>query len=281
MPTNELMYYLGQVNLIPTQPNLAQKSELFRKALGAAVSFTRARFEWTFLNVAEFNVGGRDYFSGFLVKFTPESREEFAKLDTRTLQIAVARDLVEAKARFFVEVETGVIFYHPARPDIQRGTFETRFCRLFAEGLGKFFIDIQIDPIREQFSIVQELQRFEMILEVDMTLRPSNPDHSEYWAGLDEKLKKRRASSMRERIFGSELNGGLNVRDDAEILSGFYMAEDGYGEASIRGRRQGKTRRISSRDAQVKHSGPNDEQDPEVVLGTLLERFSEVLKRLH
>lgn len=281
MPLTELLYYAGRVNVMPTQPNRADKLELFRRALGAAVSFNRAQFEWTFLNVSEIRINDREFLSGFLVKFTPESRAEFAKLDTRTLQVAVARDLVEAKSRFFVEVETGIIFYHPSMPHIRKDTFESRFCRLFEKGLGDFFIDIQIDPIREQFSILQEMKQFEMVLEVDITLRPSNPDHSELWADQDVKLKRRRAKWMREKICGSEIAGGLNIKDDEEILSSLYMAEDGYGEASIRGRRQGKVRRISSRDAQIKSSGPNDEQDPEVVLGALLEGFSEVIKRLH
>lgn len=280
MPLTELLFYAGRVNLMPTQPNLTEKGELFRRALGAAVTFSRAQFEWTFLNVSEIKVSGREFFSGFLVKFTPESRAEFAKLDTRTLQIAIARDLVEAKARFFVEVETGIIFYHPVMPQIRRDTFESRFCRLFERGLGNFFIDVQIDPIREQFSILQELKQFEVILELDITLRPSNPDHSELWEQQDEKLKRRRAKWMREKICGSEVAGGLNIKEDAEILSSLYMAEDGYGEASIRGRRAGKVRRISSRDAQIKSSGPNDEQDPAVVLGVLLEGFAEVIKRL-
>lgn len=165
-------------------------------------------------------------------------------------------------------------------PRIRRKTFEDRFCKLFEKGLGNFFISIQIDPITEQFSIVQELQRLDVILEVDLTLRPSNPDHSEYWAGRDEKLKAMRAKSMRETILGSENNGGLNIKDDAEVLSGLYMAEDGYGEASIRGRREGKIRRISSRDAQIKHNGPNDDQDSLLVLGLLIAGFAEVLRRL-
>lgn len=280
MPVKEVTYYAGRLNLMPTQPDRAQKAELFRTALGAAVSIHRARFEWAFLNISELEVRGREFFSGFLVKFRPESQAEFARLDTRTLQVAIARDLVESKARFFGEVETGLIFYHPAIPDIPRGIFEARFSRLFEKGLGNFFINVEIDPIREQFSISQELLRFEMILEIDITLRPSNPDHSEIWAEQDAKLKRRRAKWMREKISGSEIDGGLNIKEDREILSSFYMAEDGYGEASVRGIREGKRRRISSRNAQIKHSGPSDEQDAQVVLEALIDGFSEVIKRL-
>jgi hypothetical protein len=165
-------------------------------------------------------------------------------------------------------------------PDIRRYTFEGRFSRLFENGLNNFFIDVQVDPILEQFSIIEELKRFEIILEVDITLRPSNPDHSEYWAAQDAKLKLRRAKWMREKLCGTEVDGGLNIKDDEEILSSFYMAEDGYGEASIRGRRQGKLKRISSRDAQIKHSGPNDDHEAEAVLKILVEGFSETLRRL-
>ena len=280
MPVTDLTYYAGRLNLMPTQPDRRQKAELFRTALSAAVTFNRAGFEWTFLNIAELEIDSREFFSGFLVKFEPESQAEFARLDTRTLQVAVARDLVEAKARFFVEIETGLIFYHPDAREIPIDVFEARFCRLFEKGLGNFFISAQIDPIREQYSILQELRRFDLVLEVDVTLRPSNPDHSEIWAEQDEKLKNRRAKWMREKIVGSETAGGLNVKDDQEVLSRFYMAEDGYGEASVKGIREGKRRTISSRNAQIKHSGPNDDHDARIVLEVLIAGFAEVIKRL-
>ena len=154
MSVTELTYYAGRLNLMPTQPDLAQKTELFRAALTAAVTLHRTRFEWTFLNISEIVVMERRFFSGFLVKFKPESQAEIARLDTRTLQVAIARDLVESKARFFVEVETGLVFYHPAPPEIPIKVFESRFSKLFETGLGNFFISAQIDPIKEEFSIL-------------------------------------------------------------------------------------------------------------------------------
>jgi hypothetical protein len=280
MPKPDLTYYAGRLNLMPVQSDRAQKVELVRAALGAAVTVHRAGYEWTFLNINALQHDGREFFSGFLVKFKPESQEEIARLDTRTLQVAIARDLVQSKARFFIEVETGLIFYHPSIPEIPRDVFETRFSQLFEKGLGNFFIDAQIDPIREQFSILQEIERFEAILQVDITLRPSNPDHSEMWANQDEKLKRRRARWARETLAGSETNGGLNIKDDPEIRSSFCMAEDGYGEAYVRGIRGGKKRSISTRNAQIKYRAPNDDEEAALVLAVLIEGLTEVLRRL-
>ena len=60
------------------------------------------------------------------------------------------------------------------------------------------------------------------------------------------------------------------------------VAEPPIAEAQgwIRGRRQGKLKRISSRDAQIKHSGPNDDHEAEAVLKILVEGFSKTLRRL-
>jgi len=280
MPVAELTYYAGRLNLMPTQPNAAAKREFIARALGAAVTLENRGFEWGLLNVSELSAQDRSFFSGYLVKFKPETRVEIAQLETRTLQTAVARGLVDAKARFFLEVETGLIFYHPSLPEIQREAFEVRFCHLFEKGLGNFFISAEIDPIQEQYSIVEELQRFELILELDVTLRPSNPDHSELWADQDAKLKRRNVKWSRTKMRGSENNGGLRIKEDEEVIASLHMAEDGYGVAAIRGRSGGKARRVTSRKAQVNHPGPNDEMEDIFVLNALLEAFNDILRRL-
>ena len=163
------------------------------------------------MNVAELEAKGRNFFSGYLVKFKPETRVEIAQMETRTLQVALAKGLVEAKARFFLEVETGLILYHPSFPAIKREAFEFRFCQLFERGLGNSFISAEIDPVQEQFSIVEELQRFDVILELDVTLHPSNPDHSDLWAEQDAKLKRRNVKWSRTKMRGAEENGGLRT----------------------------------------------------------------------
>lgn len=280
MPVTEVNYYAGRLNLMPTQPDAAEKRETIGRALGAAVTLETRGFEWGFLNVSELVVEGRNFFGGYLVKFKPESRVEIAQMETRTLQVAVARGLVDAKARFFLEVETGLIFYHPSLPAIQRDAFESRFCHLFERGLGNFFINAEIDPIQEQFSIVEELQRFDVVLELDVTLRPSNPDHSELWAAQDARLKRRNVKWERTKLRGTEENGGLRIKEDEEIVASLHMAEDGYGVAAIRGKSQGRIRRVTSRKAQISHPGPNDELEDTFVLATLLEGFKEMLRRL-
>ena len=280
MPVNQVTYYAGRLNLMPTQPNVAAKRELIGRALGAAVTFLNRGFEWGFLNVTELSRDQRDFFCGYLVKFKPETRVEIAKLETRTLERAIARGLVEAKARFFLEVETGLIFYHPSLPEIQRDAFDARFSLLFEKALGNFFISAQIDPIKEQSSIVEELAKFDVILELDVTLRPSNPDHSDLWADQDAKLKRRNAKWARTKIRGAEENGGLRIKEDAEVVASLHMAEDGYGNASLMGKSQGKTRRVSSRKSQVSHPGPNDEMEDAFVLTALLETFNDLVRRL-
>lgn len=280
MPVTELTYYAGRLNLMPTQPNVAAKRELIRSALGALVTLENRGFEWGFLNISELTIEGRNFFGGYLVKFKPESRVEIAQMETRTLQVAVARGLVDAKARFFLEVETGLIFYHPSLPAIKRDAFDTRFSHLFERGLGNFFISVEIDPIQEQSSIIEELQRFDLILEYDVTLRPSNPDHSDLWAEQDARLKKRNVKWSRTKLRGAEANGGLRIKEDEEIIASLHMAEDGYGAASITGKTGGKIRRVTSRKAQVSYPGPNDDLEDSVVLITLLEGFREILRRL-
>jgi hypothetical protein len=280
MPKTELTYYAGRLNLMPTEPNVAAKRELIGRALGASVSLESRGFEWGFLNVAELEARDRNFFTGYLVKFKPQTRVEIAQMETRTLQVALAEGLVEAKARFFLEVETGLILYHPSFPAIDRDGFETRFCQLFERGLGNFFISAEIDPIQEQFSIVEELQRFDVILELDVTLHPSNPDHSDLWADQDAKLKRRNVKWSRTKMRGAEENGGLRIKDDREIIASLHMAEDGYGTAALKGRRDGKNRRVTSRKAQISQQGPNDELDNSFVLNALLEAFDDALRRL-
>jgi len=274
------MYYAGRLNLMPTQPDIATKGEVIGRALGASVTLNSRGYEWGFLNINEISVLERNFYAGFLVKFKPETRVEIAQMETRTLRVAVAKGLVDAKARFFLEVETGIIFYHPSLPEIKRDAFESRFSQLFEKGLGNFFINAEIDPIQEQYSIVEELQRFDVILELDVTLRPSNPDHSELWADQDAKLKRRNAKWERTKLRGSENNGGLRIKDDQEVLASLHMAEDGYGVAAIKGKSQGKPKRVTSRKAQIGYPGPNDDLEDKFVLITLLEAFTEILNRL-
>jgi hypothetical protein len=279
MPINELSYFVGRVNLMPTRPEKNAKRELFSSALNSGVTIKKAQFEWAFLDVQEIVFENSWFFTGFLVKFKPESSSEVASLQTKTLEKAAAMNLVEAKARFFVDVETGIIFYHPSLPKIRRDGFETKFEQLFEEGLGKFFVDIEIDPIKERFSIIEELPKFDVITLVDITLRPSNPDNSDLWEDEDKKLKKWNAKCRRDKLYGSEENGGLNIKDDPEIRRKLFMAEDGYGDALIGGKKNGKRKRVSSRDAQIQVVAPNDESDANLVLLALTEVMRSLVQR--
>jgi len=184
---------------------------------------------------------------GFLGRYK-DTRLEIARGED--ISVAIVEDVVSAKTPFFLHIESGVVAYHTVPKLLESEMFLARFGQLIYQGAGGFFVDAEVQPIEEKLQLVKELRMFDRILELDISLHPSNPSNRRIWKRQDERLKRLGAMKYREKYemprSGEFLS--LRIQQDRDIRSKIAMAEDGYGVVRVSGEKDGRPLRVSTRD---------------------------------
>lgn len=276
MPTRPVKYYFGRLNLIATYND---KREFLLKGLRTDKLIERRNFVWGFFDIKEIESPQGLYIHGYLVKYRPESEKEVALPDKHKLGEVTIPNIVEAKSRFFLHVESGLIAYHPIGNDIENETFCERFVEIFHDALDNFFVNAEIQAIEERFQVLELLKKFKSISKVEISLHPSNPNLSELWKDFDERLKGVSATSYKEIYENDKPGATLKVAEDKDIRGKIAMAEDGYGKAGVTGEMDGEQRTITTRDNPITAVAPGDDEEPENVLESLSESLQKIFDR--
>ncbi|HYG98346.1 MAG TPA: hypothetical protein VD837_04390 [Terriglobales bacterium] len=271
-------YYFGRLNIIPVR-EYPEKRVLLTEGLRPGVFIQRYGVVWEFFEVNELMVGSDVYMHGYLVKFKPQSEEEIANRATHTLDKQTIRDLVSAKARFFLNVKSGLLAYHPVAGEIDREVFTATFVQLFQRAHGNFFIDAEIESINSRYRILDEIKKLGRITRVSVYLHPSNPNLNPVWQPIDEYMKETNSATYQEHHFAKAERGGLNVTEKSPIASRITMAEDGYGKADVTAEKDGDTVTISTKDRPETAFGLDDDTPPEQVLEQLAAAIRRITSR--
>ncbi|MGB5769356.1 MAG: hypothetical protein WBM32_05720 [Crocosphaera sp.] len=144
-----------------------------------------------------------------------------------------------AKARFFVEVESGLIAYHLVKDQINDKQFREYFCRVVEDKSIRLSIKIYaaIYPLdKHSDHFLRDIYNLESLSTVKIVLHPSNPSPSWAWKEIDDRLHELEATSE-ERL---EANPGRSINHNALVNDPYFrskvlMASIGYGLVIIIG----------------------------------------------
>lgn len=276
MAPKQVRYYFGRLNV--TAPG-REKVEILKTALASNVALPFRGQRWGFYEFQEMRVRDELFQTGFLVKYKPEAEEEIAVPERRALEDRSIENRVTAKSRFFLHVASGVIAYHPVSSQIPRHLFPTRFVEVLKHSLENFFVDAEIQAIEEQYKILDELAEFNTVSRLSIYLHPSNPSTRHTWQRIDQRMRNINASAYREKFEGDATKGGLKIIDDQDVRQKIAMAEDGYGKVEVTGMRDGRVRKVTTRDNPMSILAPADDAPPERIFPALSETITSFLER--
>lgn len=267
-------YIFGRINILGSYED---KDKTLYDGLTKSEIYTQKINNYGFYEVVRLEFEDELYFTGFLAKYRPKTEIETAQPIERTLGDSNIDNLVIAKSRFFLHLESGIIAYHPAAADIPDFLFREVFVRIIQDFYKDFFIRLDFTAITDEHGLFGAIESFESVDKITVRLHPSNPSNREIWQNLDKRLKDLKAKSVTESY---DLNAPPNVvSNDPELKAKLTMAEDGYGSARIRGTKAGKPKIVSTKNFPSSGMAPSDEHSPKTVLGTLSEFFKEIKKR--
>jgi hypothetical protein len=278
MPSKRVKYFFGRLNLMPIR-SYPEKLTWLRETLNSPADIRDHNIVWQIFRVSEIEAENDLglFFCGYLGRYKEETSIEVASaqdVDVRTIE-----NLVSARTPFFLHVKSGILAYHSVPTLITPSTFKTRFAQLLFKKAGRFFADVEIDNIDEEFGLREQLRKFDRVREIRIVLHPSNPSNRELWQRVDKRLHELGATKYTEEIKTNDPNRGLAVVDDDEVNSKISMAEDGYGKATAKGEIKGEEHTVTTSSNPVTASAPTDPETPKNILRHLQAPFARILAR--
>lgn len=274
MSLRNVTYYFGRLNIIATYTN---KNAFILEALRSSKIFQYRQSSWGFFEIETHDNGS--YCSGWLAKYKPSAIEEVALPEQQALGGYPIPNLVSAKSRFFLHLDSGLVGFHPVTPDIPKEVFTERFCSCLENAYDKLLVSAEITFVEDEYEILEVLKTFSSIRQIDISLHPSNPSNRDLWKSVDERLRRLRATKYIEQYETNRPDGSLEAQSDAEIRSKITMAIDGYGRASVSGVVDGKQKTITTEDNPVTEEAQGDSAEAKFVLETLKAAFDKIMRR--
>lgn len=269
-------YYFGRLNILA---NYVDKYDFILVGLRQNNVFLRSNHLWGFFDIEPLEVDEGLFVHGYLVKYKPEKLEEVVDSETHKLTYEGIKDSVVAKARFFLHVSSGIIIYHPVSLHIDVETFNEIFSELFKKSYDNFFVDVAIQSIQDRYKIFEEIERFDYIEKVDITLHPSNPRSSKIWDGIDKDFKELGIGKYQEHYKAKSDGEGLKIKDSVEVRAKITMADDGYGKADVTGVINKQKVTVSTKDNPVTEMAPGDSVEKETVYTYIKDKLNNIFSR--
>lgn len=256
----EIRFFFGRLNLIGRHhPTVQEKKKFLLEAFTAEAVVERRGYRWIFLEAGEVEFGELGTFlHGYLGKYKAESEAEVVVEESHKIAYEQIQRLVSAKARFFLHVQSGLIAYHPVGREIDRRAFTDVFVRLFKEACKRFFVEAEISAVEDQYRILDEIKKFDIITSIEIKLHRANPRTAPKWEQVQARLDRLGVQTYSERFEaprgptewdeGKVEEEGLNVASDRSIRQKISMADDGYGRAVVKGRQNGERKQVSTSD---------------------------------
>lgn len=274
MSPRKITYYFGRLNIIANYDN---KSDFILNALKSPKIFQHRQSAWGFFDIQTHD--NTDYCSGWLVKYKPGAVEEIALPEKHALGDQAIPNLVTAKSRFFLHIQSGLMAFHPVTPDIQISIFMERFCSCLENAHDGMLVSAEITLIEDEYEIFQAIDSFSSIKQITISLHPSNPNNRDLWKNVDQRLRNLKATRYVEQYDTDRPDGSLMITKDEDIKSKVTMAVDGYGKASISGVMDGRNRIVTTEDNPVTEDAQSDDVDASSVLDVLKQRFRAIMER--
>jgi len=134
-------------------------------------------------------------------------------------------------------------------------------------------IEMEIELLKDKKEVMKIIQESDKLIEIDFSIRPTNPDSDEDMKVIDNLLKQSKAKKARMK-FENKIEG-LETKEKNIISSGIALCSKGYGSYRIKAKKGDRETTIDSVKKIIKES----EVPPKH--GEELEFFFKVLKAIN
>jgi len=198
-----------------------------------------------FFDTAVIELEGKEYITGHLVKYNPKDTEEVVDEETNKLRDENLTNKVVAKGRFIIDPKSSILMFVESYDALLITGFINMFSQLFELNYTDILVELNINPIKEQYTFIEKVRTLKSIKKIGITLYPSNPNFAERWRKFDERLRENQITKYREVQENTKPDSSIVIDEDTE--SKFQMAEDGYGKSYAYGTsEEGEEKRIST-----------------------------------
>jgi hypothetical protein len=271
------LYYFGRLTITASYED---KRTYILQGLRPNTTRAARGHIWQFVQIEELSNEVGQWVHGFLAKYKPESEATVVVPEAGAFMETEIANLVVARSRFFLHIESGLIAYHPQGSDIRPEQFRERFVELFKDNHSRWFVEAEIQSIDEPYKLREELSRMVAITKVSVSLHPANPNINPNWRRIHERLVRLGVKTYTERYdTKSAQTEGSTIVQDEELLAKLLMAEDGYGTAKVTGRIEGKVKVVSTHDNPITQLAPVDDIPASGVLESLMITIRSIFKR--
>jgi hypothetical protein len=271
-------YYFGRLNTIAEYGDYDEKEEMLYGIISSSAVFNYYGYNYTFVEPEKIETEyGETFITAFLVKYSELGEDETVNPEEQSLESETVENKTKAKVRYFLNPKTGLLVYHASGNDLRQKQFRKRFEDLVEASKKEGFIQASIQTVTDEYEIFEQLDKFQAIRRLEVSLHPSNPNTNPTWDEVDEDLKDKNVNTYIEK-FQSE--DGLNVKDDDEVRSKLSMANDGYGKGEFEGiDEDGEEKVVATEDQPTTSEVPREEQDPSGILEYLSEPIQSIMGR--
>lgn len=275
MPRGHRTYYFARLNLIGSWDN--RRAILF-SALTSKVTETRRSFRYGFFDAEDIETAEGVFAFGHMVKYKPVLEGEIVDEQRREVVEGGLPMGVVAKSEFLLHYSSSLIAYRPISNRLSQRQFRLVFASLIEAAHHDFFIGVELQPIVEEFQIIEAIRKFSRIYRISVDLHPSNPSNRDLWRHIDQRLKDLNAAKIKETIISEE--GGINQEklQDDDVMNELIMASDGYGFGAVEGEIEGRKVTITTADSPVQQEVIATD-DPEDLLDQLRSAFRRIMRR--
>lgn len=271
-------FFFGRFNVLTAYED---KKKLLLEGLQTKEFFASRRQRWGFFDVREEASAHGTFLRGFLAKFKTLDDAEVADLTNHSISVESIENRVIAKSLFYLHIKTGLIAFHPVAAFISISTFRHVFSKIFEKGLSNFFVESEISMIDDRVEFFRAVESLDRIFKIKIILHPSNPHSGRMWKRLDQRIKRRNATTLTEELRNDKPDDSLRIENDLDLRSKFMMANDGYGVAEVSGTQDGQSRTFKTSQNPVTVKVPTFQLTSGGVLEILISRFAEVMTRIN
>lgn len=271
-------YYFGRLNLMVEYGDYDEKEEILVEIINKGGVTKSHGYKYSFVEPGKvYDRDERTFLTGLFVKFKEIGEDETVNPDEQSLGRKKVENKTKAKVRFFLNPKTGLIAHHASGSDMRPKTLRKRFADLIEVSREEGFIRASIESITDEYEIFEQLEKFQAIRDLAVSLHPSNPNTNPDWDEIDEDLKEKNVDTYTEKFHSDD---GLNVRDDEEVRSKLSMANDGYGRGEFEGiDEDGEEKKVATEDQPATTEVPRTEDDPQSILEHLYSPIQSIMGR--
>lgn len=222
-----------------------QPKELVRVALSREPTVELRRAKWTVWGSHFPSYDEHDTAAGYIVKYRDEALEVFEE-GQRDIVKGVVPDAIQWRAFFVIDFKYWIVAIQ-AVSGVSDNVLGNVLQSIIVEGNGGILVKTHLEPVIDREEFVAHVRSLNRIDKMTINVHPSNPRFKESWRVVDNDMQGANIGNWTSRVEPKEPDIGIMPNEDSTIWRSLLMAADGYGNAIIRGLKDGYKTVIRSR----------------------------------